>query len=273
MGGKRFFNPQLLVMKSSTLGFISLFLLIAPAKVSAQVFASSSEMSIVFKSDSNTRSVLLSDLLVSRAGNLSPIIGSATWSDNGKRLQCRSLLSFDFGAFVRMINPDFITKAELIMAPLELREGYEEQPLQLAVRRVVQPWSDSVISWSNQPLSDTKDEAVARFRKKKDQPVKVNVTAIVKKMFILGNNGFMICYGDSLQTGGSSHWFASAKYNDQNARPLLLITYNVPSQPLYNEKIPALPLTARDRELLLQMYVKPDPVVVSPPPVVNPKSN
>ena len=262
-------------MRYFILSVITVLISVIFIPASAQSFASFSEVSITLKSDSTTKSVLMSNLLQNRAGDLSPIIGSATWIDNGRRLQCRSLIAFDYGILPKMISPESITKAQLILIPLQLKDQADEnnsQTLRLSVRRVLQQWNDSTTTWENQPVSNSEDEVVVQAnRKKKDPAIKINVTEMVKNMFRFGNNGFLLCYADSLHaTTGSSHWYASAKYEIEKARPLLLISYSVPVRTDYNQNIPPLPLTARDRNELMQMYIRPEPVIVTPPPTAEP---
>lgn len=262
-------------MRNFTLSVISLLITTISGPIAAQSFANFSEISIALKSDSTSKSVLMSNMLQNKAGDMSPIIGSASWIDNGKRLECRSLIAFDYGILPKMISPDMITKAQLILMPLFLKDQADENETQaskITVRRVLQPWQDSTANWSNQPLTYIPDEVISRIpKKKKDQALKINVTEIVKNMFRFGNNGFLICYSDSMTaSASSSNWFASAKYENENVRPLLLITYNASFRPEYDQKLPALPLTARDKDELMQMYMRPEPVVVSPPVTTEP---
>ncbi|MEI2737247.1 MAG: DNRLRE domain-containing protein [Chitinophagaceae bacterium] len=270
-------------MKKFTLPLLPV-LFFFTAQVSAQTFASFSDLSVVLKSDSTTRSVLMSSLLEDKAGDLSPIIGSASWMDNGKRLQCRSLISFEYGNLPKVISPDMISNAQLVLVPLQLKDGEqgnEKEALRLTVRRVTSPWNDSTATWSNQPAVNIDDEVTTKItKKKKDQLVKINVTEMVKTMFRTTNYGFMICYGDSTKTPeGSSHWFTSPKYEDDKVRPMLLITYSIMASQLKADEYPALPLTAQDRADLMKMYIRPEPVVVTPPPapvkeeINNPKGN
>jgi hypothetical protein len=255
-------------MRKSILPFVSLLF---AGQLAAQSFASFSDVSILLRSDTNTKSVLISDLLENRVGDLSPIIGSSSWIDKGKRFQCRSLLSFQYGLLPAMINADMITNAQLILIPLQIKDQATENEsgaLKLTVRRVVQRWQDSTTSWVTQPKANMDDEVVKKISsKKRMQPIKINVTEIVKNMFRYGNHGFLICYSDSLNdTKSSSHWFASARYDDENARPVLYITYSLPvrNQP-FQFNPPPLPLTAQDRNELLQMYIRPEPVIATPP--------
>jgi hypothetical protein len=269
-------------MRNFILSFVSLLF---AGQLLAQSFAGFSNFSILLKSDTNTKSVLMSDLLENRVGDLSPIIGSSSWVDKGKRFQCRSLLSFQYGFLPTMIDAEMISNAQLVLIPLQIKDQATENEsdvLNLTVRRVVQHWQDSTTSWINQPKANTGDEVIKRISaKKRFQPIKINVTEIVKNMFRYGNHGFLICYGDSLQgTKNSSHWFASARYEDENVRPVLYITYSKPVQHLRNQftqnNPPPIPLTAQDRNELMQMYIRPEPVtptVQAEPVPVKPKEN
>jgi len=260
-------------MRNFTLSFISLLFNMISTPLAAQSFASTLDMAVLLTSDSTAKSVLISDLLSNKPGGLSPIIGSGAWVDNGRLVQCRSLLAFNYGTLPKMIRPDMITKAQLVLMPLRVQGQADENQSQvqrLTVRRVLQPWEDSAVTWENQPATNKADEVRVRIQpKKKDQPLMINVTEMVRKMFRLGNNGFMLAYGDSIKTAaGSSHWFASTKYQYVNDRPLLLISYFIENGPGNKQAIapfPDLPLTANDRKELFDMYVKPGPEIVTPP--------
>jgi len=269
---------------TSTILSISFSIFISSA-VSAQSFSSYSDFSIILKADSNSRSVLLSNLLETKAGNQSPIIGTAAWTDLGRQLQCRSLLSFDYGVLPKLIRVEQISKAELILVPLQINNTIDNSDKQFSkfmVQRVLEQWEDSLATWSNQPLADIKSEVTKQINpKKKDKPVRINVTDMVKNMFLYGNNGFMIKYEDSLAAASSfNHWFASAKNENEDLRPLLVITleYHIPYNTFTNDKMKPLPLTARDRQEMMDNYFRPEPVIITPteeikPPIKNKEDN
>lgn len=265
---------------TSTILSVTLSIFISSA-VTAQSFSSYSDFSIILKADSNSRSVLLSNLLETQPGNQSPIIGTAAWTDLGRKLQCRSLLSFDYGVLPKVIDAEKISKAELILVPLQINSTIDNSDKQFSkfmVQRVVEQWEDSLTTWSNQPLADIKGEVTKQINpKKKNKLVKIDVTDMVKNMFLLGNNGFLIRYEDSLSAAASfSHWFASAKNENEDLRPLLVITleYHLPPNTFANETMRPLPLTASDRDKIMQNYIRPEPVAVTPPvPVKEPIKN
>ncbi|HWR32089.1 MAG TPA: DNRLRE domain-containing protein [Chitinophagaceae bacterium] len=209
--------------------FSALFILSA----SAQTYSGFSERSILLKSDTNTKSVLISNLLEDRVGDISPIIGAAAWADNNKKLQCRSLLYFNYGILPLYISPDQITEARLILRPVEMNtteQATGPDSREFIVRRVVEPWEDSMTSWLTQPAWNHGDESIKSIpENKKGKKVWIDVTEIVRNMFLYGNNGFMLSYRDSLESESFlSQWFASARYEDKRLRPELLINYSLP---------------------------------------------
>ena len=269
---------------TSTFLSVSLSIFITSA-VSAQFNSGYSDYSIVIKADSNSRSVLLTNLLEKEPGNQSPIIGTAAWTDLGRQLQCRSLLAFNYGELPKVIRVDQIVKAQLILMPLRINSTIDNNDKQFSkfiVQRVLEPWEDSLATWANQPHADIKGEVIKQINpKKKDKLVKVDVTDMVKNMFLKGNNGFMIKYEDSVTAAASfSHWFASAKNENEDLRPLLVITlgYQLPPYTYTKETIQPLPMTLRDRQEMMNNYIRPEPIPLTPPaeevkPPVKPKED
>ncbi len=206
--------------------------LILSINISAQIYpVRYSDFSVVIKADSCARSVLLSNVLENQLGNHSPIIGTAGWTENGKELQCRSLLAFDYSTLPELIKPEDIVKAQLILVPLAIENfgSNESEVSKINVRRVTEPWEETKTNWLNQPLTNDKDEVTTRMSpKKKEKVISIDVTRQVKNMFRYGNNGFMIRFKDSLSQAASySHWFASAKNTNEDLRPVLIITCGI----------------------------------------------
>ncbi len=259
-------------MRNTSKILASSFAIFITSAVSAQTFSSYSDFSLVIKADSNSRSVLLTNLLETEPGNQSPIIGTAAWTDLGRQLQCRSLLSFNYGVLPNVIRAEQIIKAQLILMPLQINSSIANNDKQFSkfiVQRVLEPWQDSLANWSNQPLADMKNEVTKQINpKKKDKLVKIDVTDMVKNMFLQGNNGFMIKYEDPLAaTASFSHWFASAKNENEDLRPILVITldYKLPPYISGKETIPPLPMTLRDRQEMMNNYIRPEPIILTPP--------
>lgn len=208
--------------------FLAVFI---SATTLAQTYSGYSDITLRLKADSNTKSVLISNLLEDRVGDVSPIIGTAAWAENNKKFQCRSLLSFNYGILPQVIRPEQITKAELVLQPLEFNTVESLNGIgmpRFTVRRIAEPWEDSLTNWLTQPGTTIDDETIKRVTtKKKWKPVYIDVTDMVKNMMRYGNNGFMIQYDDSLDSPSFlSQWFASAKYEDEKLRPQLWISWS-----------------------------------------------
>lgn len=263
-------------MKNISKFLTAIFVLLFSFSVSAQVYSGFSDASIVLKSDTNTKSVLISNLLSDRVGDISPIIGAAAWKDNGKKLQCRSLLWFDYGILPLVIDPEQITQAKLILRPVEMntveKANASWQPQEFVVRRVLESWEDSMTSWITQPIASPEDEAVKYLSENKvGKTVRVDVTELVKNMFRYGNNGFMIGYRDSMESESFlSQWFASARNEVKKLRPELLINYSLPTYnsylvsdiwPVYRGFTPT-----RSAIGMIQQYPIQQPIINSPAP-------
>ncbi|MEO7923116.1 MAG: DNRLRE domain-containing protein [Chitinophagaceae bacterium] len=258
-------------MKNSTQTFAILFFIFSSFPVFSQSLTGYSDMSVTLKADTNSRSVLVSNLFEERAGDQSPIIGTAGWFDKGKHLQCRSYLAFDYGLLPKYLKPDQLISAELILNPVQLEATADKdvQNSTFIVRRVLQSWEDSSTSWINQPLSNGGDQVIKNVQaKKRDRSVKIDVTKMVKDMFRFGNNGFLICNIDSVENSATfSQWFASARNENQHIRPELIIRYTLPYRYGQNQdlKYPSLPLTAKDKADIMANYFRPEPVTTTPP--------
>jgi len=242
----------------------------------AQRLSGTSSFSLVLRADSSTRSALLTNRYPEQSGNQSVIIGSAAWENKGQLEKCHSLLSFDYGQLPRIIKPEWITNAELILVPVTLKD--EEQMTETAhrftVRRIIQQWEDSLVNWDKQPAASTDDQVVMKLnRKKKTQLVNVNVTSMVKNMFKHGNFGFLIFGEDSLQRQVSyKDWFASARIDNENLRPALVITYSFPLEYSGDRSILAQSIPAWDRTQPILSAPQGAQVIV-PPSGNPPKAN
>ncbi|MGH2552617.1 MAG: DNRLRE domain-containing protein [Chitinophagaceae bacterium] len=186
---------------------------------------------VILRSDLPSKSVLVSNLLADRVGDMSPVIGAANWVDSGRQLECRSLIKFNYVFLPDIIleDPSLITTAELILTPVSsiFADDDRNKPGRILVRRIVDNWEDSSTMWINQPLADS----IAQVRKtikvkNKEKQISVDVTKLVKSMLRNGNNGFMICpekEKDELMASGQL--FISPKNEDEELRPLLVINY------------------------------------------------
>lgn len=247
--------------------FFSLLALGFSAVVNAQNLSGTSSFSLVLHSDSTTRSSLLTNRYPGQAGNNSVIIGSAAWDNQGQLEKCHSLLSFDYGELPKIIKPEWITNAELILIPVTLKdEGKtDESAYRFTVRRVIQPWQDSLVTWENQPASSDKDQVVIKLNKRKRSSViNLNVTTLVKNMFKHGNFGFIMFGEDSIHSQlAYRNWFASARIDDKSLRPALVITYSFPLEYSGDRSILAQSINARDRNQVISNMGQPGQVIPS----------
>ncbi len=188
--------------------------------------------SVTIRSDYPPKSVLVSSISADKAGDMSSIIGAASWqSDSGRQLQCRSLLKFnDLFIPQSIINdPSLILSAELILSPIQVIDNQNDlnKTSRFIVRRVLYNWEDTSTKWTNQPEADSAMQVTEYLKKRqKNKLVSVDVTGLVMDMLRYGNNGFMICHEPSTAPNMTlSQWFASPKNEDADKRPLLVINY------------------------------------------------
>jgi hypothetical protein len=195
--------------------------------------------SVTLRSDFPSKSVLVSNVLSNRVGDMSQVIGAAIWADSGRQLQYRSLLEFNYNYLPQLIinDPSLISTAELILSPVHavISQNDEDKPGKLYVRRVLQYWDDTLTRWENQPLADSSRQVMKTIKvKNKNYPVSIDVTKLVMDMLRSGNNGFMICPENSYQQSiASGQLFASPQNDDENLRPLLVINYRQLAVPSY----------------------------------------
>lgn len=214
-----------------------LLILTSVATRAQSKFAGYSNQSITLRSDFPPKSVLISNLIADRAGDMSPVIGAARWTDSGRQLECRSLLVFDYGFLPKMISddPSQINSAELILFPLQVAFSSTDKGKQgsIMVRRVVEAWEDTTTMWIQQPGVDSIKQ-VSKLFKNKNKPVSVDVTGLVRDMLRFGNNGFMISYpNEQDESIAFGQLFASPKHDDEELHPLLIINYGQRQMPVW----------------------------------------
>jgi hypothetical protein len=193
--------------------------------------------SLTLRSDFPAKSVLVSNLLSDRVGDMSPVIGAANWIDSGRQLECRSLLAFNYEFLPKLIinDPSLINSAELVLFPLQVffSENDRDKPRRFLVRRVLENWEDSATMWQNQPPADSDRQVLKLVRKKNiDKPVSIDVTRLVRDMIRYGNHGFLICpESPQPETMAMGQLFASPKIREEDLRPLLVINYRQLADP------------------------------------------
>ncbi len=115
-------------------------------------------LKITLESDSSTKSVLVSNISEEKSGDMSPVIGAATWTDSGNKLQCKSLLEFDFNLIpIEILKmPSLILRANLVLYPVhvEFAAHDNEKASVIYIRQVNDKWEDSSTRWNNQPTAN-----------------------------------------------------------------------------------------------------------------------
>jgi hypothetical protein len=187
--------------------------------------------SITLRSDSRSKSVLITNMSEDKTGDLSPVMIAASWADSSKQFECRSFLEFNYISLPKILinDPSLISSAELILFPVNeiLSENNINKAGKFFVRRVTENWEDSVTVWSNQPSADSSIQIIKKIKmKQKNNPVFVDVTKLVREMLLSGNKGFMICSENTTsESNATGVLFASPKNNNETLRPLLVINY------------------------------------------------
>jgi len=184
--------------------------------------------SMTLRSD---KMVLVTNMAGDQAGNQSPVIIAASWTDSGRQLECRSLLSFDYSTLPEQLlhDPTMLHSAELILYPVSetLTKDDLNKKGMFVVRRLNENWVDSTTRWLNQPAVDSVLYVTKEIKlKHKNNPVRVDVTKLVMGMFQYGNNGFLIAPVHAPDPSlASGELFGSPKHDDATLRPLLVINY------------------------------------------------
>jgi hypothetical protein len=120
-------------------------------------------LKITLESDSSTKSALISNLNEEKSGDMSPVIGAASWLDNDKTLQCNSLIEFDFNLIPVEIKklPSIIIRADLVLYPInvEFVAKDNEKPRIIHIQQVRDNWEDTTVKWKNQPTANTEKKS------------------------------------------------------------------------------------------------------------------
>jgi len=187
-------------------------------------------LKIILESDSSTKSVLVSNIIEDKAGDMSPVIGAANWLDNDKELLCISLLEFNFNLIPVEIlnNPSLILQADLVLYPINTEFAVNDQAKTsvIYIRQVLDKWQDSSTSWNNQPNTNFENQHSATIEtKNKNSPASIDVTDIVlNNIFKDTNNGFMIFYDENRNKSfAAGQLFASPKNENSAIRPQLVL--------------------------------------------------
>lgn len=199
---------------------------------SAQTLVSNKHSAALIRSDNTSQSTLITSMTDQR-GDRSQVFATGVMQTNDKSVLCRSLLAFDYSRIPARFRSEDIQDAKLILFPLQMENedlaGDKRFKGEIVVKRIIDPWNDSLTTWTNQPAADEHAAVTKKINtRKKDGIVEIDVTKQVKQMMKEGNYGFMISSNPGEQkVSGVIHWFASARNEQMLMRPLLVIKYPV----------------------------------------------
>ena len=212
-------------------GYCLLFILFSTTSTAQYSIGEFVNKSITLRSDFPSKSVLVTNMADYGIGDLSPLLIAGSWLEKGRKLECRSLLEFNYTTLPEMLinDPSLLHSAELILYPVNTTDLANDlnKPGKFIVKRVIEKWEDSLIVWDNQPLADSSLQVSIDIKvKNKKNPVAIDVTKLVKDMLLFGNKGFMICPENSAQQSfAAGELFASPKNDNEKLRPILVINY------------------------------------------------
>ncbi|MCE3228937.1 MAG: hypothetical protein K0S32_3488 [Bacteroidetes bacterium] len=164
-------------------------------------------------------------------------VAAIAWTNGGNISYCRGLVEFDLTSIP--------ANAIILSAQLSLYHNYSSNNLghstlsggnDFIVQRVTQAWTESTVTWSNQPTATLVNQVMipASTATNQNYP-NINVTAIVQDMITSGQNyGFMI--RQQTETHYRSMLFASSDHADEKIHPKLVVTYTEPPNSVSEEK-------------------------------------
>ena len=154
-------------------------------------------------------------------------MNSLAWTENGALLINRSLFTFDLSSIpTGAIVDSAILSLYHDSISTSVGNSTESNSNASVIQRITTSWDPLTTVWSNQPLTDTTDEApVAESTSQYEDYPHIIVTALVQDMV---NNpatsfGFMLRL-DSEQPY-CSLLFCSARYYNPARRPKLMVTF------------------------------------------------
>lgn len=106
--------------------------------------------------------------------------------------------------------------------------GHHVGGTDLEINRVIMPWQDSTINWSNQPSVAPIPTLNVPQHQSQTQDYRINVTNLVAAMRQYGNNGFRIKMQNE-QVAFRGVLFASAEHANSNLHPNLEVYWTLPT--------------------------------------------
>lgn len=158
-----------------------------------------------------------------------PEFDALAWTNSGNPVNFRSLLEFDLSSIP---SSAVISAASLSLFhnPTSVNNGAQHSslsgPNNTVLRRITQSWSESTVTWNNQPATTTANEvALAASSGTSDDFLNIDVTALINDIRNNPNAG----YGLMLQLATESYYrcllLASSDHSNSALWPELTITY------------------------------------------------
>jgi len=155
--------------------------------------------------------------------NAAFIIPGATGGTNGNR----ALIHFNLSQIPPCVQ---ILSAELSLyghGPHGSLPGHSGTNNSAFIRRVIQPWNVSTVTWNNQPTATTHNQVTIPAATSATQDyLNINVTQLVQAMVDSANFGFQLRLVNETPT--NSLIFASDNFADSLKHPRLQVTYVYP---------------------------------------------
>jgi hypothetical protein len=162
-------------------------------------------------------------------GNIGDLC-AVSWTNNGNSSKIRGLIQFDLSSIPAgsIIND---ARLSLYYNP-NTDEGQHFKFFgnnSALLQRITQNWSESTVTWNNQPATTTQNQVVipSSTSPTQDYP-NINVTNLIRDMV----NNPTTSFGMMLKLQYESHFrkliFASGDYSVASKRPKLVVTYTPP---------------------------------------------
>ena len=156
---------------------------------------------------------------------------AGTWTWNAEKLgqgTYRSLIEFDLGAIPASATL-FSAKLYLKADTLVFTKGHSSLSTSnaAALYRVKEAWSESTVTWNNQPAVDTAGKISLPQSANTTQNYDVDVTALITAMRSdsIGNHGFLL--RSNAEAPYNDMAFASGDHADSSLHPSLMVEYEL----------------------------------------------
>lgn len=151
-------------------------------------------------------------------------ISAIAWTNGGDPTDCRSFFEFDLSnipAGAPLVSAELTLHA--FDSPSNGAHSTLSGPNTSYIRRVIEPWSESTVTWANQPATTSSDQRIIPSSSVMTDISNLDVMSMVQTMLTGGNYGF------ALQLADENHYrqmiYASGDNPVASLRPTLEICY------------------------------------------------